>query len=203
MFQGKSLFGEAHEVVFVSSDNENDQHEDEPETAQELSDPEGQEQGNQSDSDDEAYNPFELPIEDRDDESDEEYRADNRERGEPGNEETPNRRRPNRWAIERLPVTFEKRPLTSRLKGHRQTYMAGAMYGGEDLNSIQELNFEDCDQPCPYCGALYWKAELSRTRQDVGLKCCTYGKYVLPATGTFREPSGEIIELFTGNSQRA
>ncbi|KAK3929762.1 Toll-like receptor 11 [Frankliniella fusca] len=81
--------------------------------------------------------------------------------------------------------------------------MAGALFGGEDLGQVEEVNFEECSVVCEHCGARYWKAELTRARNDVGLKCCTYGKFTLPQNGQFRRPPNEIVQLFTGQDERA
>ncbi|KAK3929736.1 LOW QUALITY PROTEIN: hypothetical protein KUF71_019577 [Frankliniella fusca] len=81
--------------------------------------------------------------------------------------------------------------------------MAGAVFGDEDFNSIRPLDFEECDVLCTHCGALYWKAELSRTRNDAGLKCCTYSKFNLSPSSHFITPQPGIVELYRGNSVAA
>lgn len=161
--------------------------------------------------DEDDINPFEVPInEEMEIEWNEEWMVDDPGPGHEQNvninqheENPPVARRPNRWAIDRLPVTFNKKPMSSRVQHHRETWMAGAFYGNEDLNLIREMDFETCSTPCPHCGALYWKAELTRTRQDAGLKCCTYGKFTLPQSATFRQPTEEIVQLFTGTTAEA
>ncbi|XP_052122501.1 uncharacterized protein LOC113215211 [Frankliniella occidentalis] len=107
------------------------------------------------------------------------------------------------WNVDKLHSTFQKKPLTSRLPNKRQTYMVGALFGDEDLSKVVPLDFELCDVCCPHCDAKYWKAELSRTRNDAGLKCCTYGKFLLPEASSFKTPSDDIVELFRGQSPLA
>ncbi|XP_052130304.1 uncharacterized protein LOC127751208 [Frankliniella occidentalis] len=158
------------------------------------------------DSEGEGPNPFDVPYDEKYDVDDPGVNEQPREgRNIPAiNRPAADFHRPNgRWKINNLPVKFLKRPLQSRLPGNRLTYRVGAIYGGEDLTQVQEVDFESCDQLCPHCRGKYWKAELTRERTDPGLKCCTYGKFKLPESGVLRRPEEEIYQLLTGTTEEA
>ncbi|KAE8740957.1 hypothetical protein FOCC_FOCC013531, partial [Frankliniella occidentalis] len=121
----------------------------------------------------EEFNPFDVPFDEEWDVDDPGVRQPQEERNlSAQNGPAALQNRPNgMWNINRLPTKFNKKPLQSRVTHNRDTYRVGAVYGGEDLSQVEEVDFEACDELCPQCGGKYWKAELTRARAEAGLTC--------------------------------